>query len=316
MPTVAAAASLCADLGRIAARVPRMGQASRSLLMVMALPFALCAPGGKVFAGTFENAVGGNDPQELSAWGRRFEHGEGVEQDIDRAIRLYCKAAAKGNAAAQYHLGWIYAFGRAGARDDGLAAAWFHRAAQKNDLHAKRMLERLGVNGKPGREPICVLSDGGRATSSGGIFQATGPAAVGGTRRVSIMREHPARGRVATMVRRLAPEYRLNPNLVLAVIEAESGFDARAQSAKNAQGLMQLIPETAERFGVHNVWDPEQNIRGGMSYLRWLMDHFDGDIELVLAAYNAGEGAVERHGGIPPYTETRNYVRRIVSRLN
>jgi soluble lytic murein transglycosylase-like protein len=138
----------------------------------------------------------------------------------------------------------------------------------------------------------------------------------GGTRNVSIMREHPAKGRVAQMVRRLAPEYRLNPNLVLAVIEAESNFNARARSPKNAQGLMQLIPETAERFGVRNVWDPEQNIRGGMSYLSWLMRHFDGDLELVLAAYNAGEGAVERHGGIPPYAETQNYVRRIVSRLN
>jgi soluble lytic murein transglycosylase-like protein len=118
------------------------------------------------------------------------------------------------------------------------------------------------------------------------------------------------------MVRRLAPEYRLNPNLVLAVIEVESNFNPQAQSPKNAQGLMQLIPATAERFGVRNVWDPEQNVRGGMAYLRWLMRYFDGDLELVLAAYNAGEGAVERHGGIPPYAETEGYVRRIIDRLN
>lgn len=79
---------------------------------------------------------------------------------------------------------------------------------------------------------------------------------------------------------------------------------------------MQLIPETAERFGVRDVWDPEQNLRGGMAYLRWLMQHFDGDLELVLAGYNAGEGAVQRHGGIPPYAETRTYVKRIIARLN
>jgi soluble lytic murein transglycosylase-like protein len=121
---------------------------------------------------------------------------------------------------------------------------------------------------------------------------------------------------VATLVRRLAPAYRLNPNLVLAVIEVESNFDPQARSPKNAQGLMQLIPETAERFGVRDVWDAEQNIRGGMAYLRWLNRHFDGDLELVLAAYNAGEGAVKRYGGIPPYAETQNYVQRIIERLN
>ena len=85
------------------------------------------------------------------------------------------------------------------------------------------------------------------------------------------------------MVRELAPQYKLNPNLVLAVVETESNFNPKARSPKNAQGLMQLIPETAERFGVRNVWDPEQNLRGGMSYLRWLMGYFDGDVELVLA---------------------------------
>jgi soluble lytic murein transglycosylase-like protein len=103
---------------------------------------------------------------------------------------------------------------------------------------------------------------------------------------------------------------------VLAVVEVESNFDPRARSHKNAQGLMQLIPATAERFGVDDVWDPEQNLRGGMSYLRWLLDHFDGDIKLALAGYNAGEQAVRRHRGIPPYAETRAYVERISRRLN
>jgi hypothetical protein len=89
-----------------------------------------------------------------------------------------------------------------------------------------------------------------------------------------------------------------------------------ARSHKNAQGLMQLIPATARRFGVKDVWDPEQNLRGGMSYLRWLLDHFEGDVKLALAGYNAGEEAVRRYRGIPPYAETRAYVERISQRLN
>jgi soluble lytic murein transglycosylase-like protein len=78
---------------------------------------------------------------------------------------------------------------------------------------------------------------------------------------------------------------------------------------------MQLIPATASRFGVKDAWDPEQNLRGGMAYLRWLLDHFDGNVKLALAGYNAGEGAVERHGGIPPYNETQNYVKKIIRRI-
>jgi hypothetical protein len=288
---------------------PRLGL----LGALLGVALAAAAPAG---AESFNAVIKGNNASELARWGQRFEHGEGVKRDIDHAIRLYCKAAAKGDAAAHYHLGWIYAVGRAGDRDDDLAAAWFHRAAQKNDPHAQRMLERLGHAGKPRQQTVCLLSDGGRATSSGGIEQAKRYAGGGGRQYASITSEHPARGRLAQMVRRLAPEYRLDPNLVLAVIEAESSFNPSARSPKNAQGLMQLIPATAERFGVQNVWDPEQNIRGGMAYLRWLMGYFDGDLALVLAAYNAGEGAVERHGGIPPYAETQHYVRRILARLN
>ena len=100
------------------------------------------------------------------------------------------------------------------------------------------------------------------------------------------------------------------------MIEVESNFDPNALSPKNAQGLMQLIPATAERFGVRDVWDPEQNLRGGMAYLRWLLGEFNGDVRLALAGYNAGEGAVREHGGIPPYPETQDYVTRIMSKLS
>ena len=98
----------------------------------------------------------------------------------------------------------------------------------------------------------------------------------------------------------------------LAFIKVESNYDTAALSPKNAKGLMQLIPETAARFGVARPYDAEQNIRGGMAYLSWLMAYFEGNVPLVAAAYNAGEGAVNRYRGVPPYAETRAYVARIL----
>ena len=104
----------------------------------------------------------------------------------------------------------------------------------------------------------------------------------------------------------------IEPLLVEAVIAAESAFDPRAVSSKGAQGLMQLMPETAQRFAVDNVWDPGDNIRGGATYLSELMSMFGGDLRNVLAAYNAGEGAVMRYGGVPPYDETVGFVARVL----
>jgi soluble lytic murein transglycosylase-like protein len=120
-------------------------------------------------------------------------------------------------------------------------------------------------------------------------------------------------GAVAQLVQHMAPQYGLDPELVMAMIRQESNFNPMATSPKNAQGLMQLIPATAERFGVRDPYDPVENLKGGMKYFRWLLDRFGGSVELALAGYNAGEGAVDRHNGIPPYDETRNYVRRILS---
>ncbi len=109
----------------------------------------------------------------------------------------------------------------------------------------------------------------------------------------------------------------LNPQLVAAVVHTESAFNARAYSNKGACGLMQLMPATGQRFGLawNDLFDAGKNLRAGTKYLRWLVDRFQGDLPKVLAAYNAGEGSVDRYAGVPPYRETRNYVRRVYALL-
>lgn len=112
-----------------------------------------------------------------------------------------------------------------------------------------------------------------------------------------------------------ATAYKVDLELVRAIIQVESDFDNLARSSKGAMGLMQLMPATAERFGVSDAWNPRQNIFGGVQYLRFLLDMFGGDIALVAAAYNAGENAVIRYNGIPPYRETRGYVGKVQALL-
>jgi soluble lytic murein transglycosylase-like protein len=124
-----------------------------------------------------------------------------------------------------------------------------------------------------------------------------------------------ARERYEPYVVEYSNQHSLRPELVRAVIQVESGYNARALSPKGAMGLMQLMPDTARMLGVQRPYDPEQNIRGGTRYLRLLLDKYDGNEELALAAYNAGSGAVDRYGKrIPPYRETRDYVRKVGSK--
>lgn len=121
--------------------------------------------------------------------------------------------------------------------------------------------------------------------------------------------------RLDELIRANGKRYGVDPYLIFCVMEQESHFNARALSPKGARGLMQLMPGTAARFGVRNSFDPQQNISGGTLYLKQLLAQFDGRVDLVLASYNAGEGAVMKYGGnVPPYRETRDYVRRIGAR--
>ena len=112
-------------------------------------------------------------------------------------------------------------------------------------------------------------------------------------------------------IRATATQHGVDEAIVRAIIHAESSFNPNARSRVGAQGLMQLMPPTARRFGVTNAYDPAQNIRGGVQYLAWLLKRYKGDLTLAAAGYNAGEGAVDRYKGVPPYSETRRYVERV-----
>src|SRR6058998_1331391 len=121
---------------------------------------------------------------------------------------------------------------------------------------------------------------------------------------------------IESHIKEAASQYAVSEDLVTAVIEVESQFNVHAVSHRGAQGLMQLMPATAAWLGVRNAFDPRDNIRGGVRHLRWLMDRFDHDLPVVLAAYNAGEGAVLKSRGVPPSRETREYVKRVMQRMN
>ena len=156
---------------------------------------------------------------------------------------------------------------------------------------------------------ILVVSDRPRADATVAV-PVSGDATIRVTRPASV----PAAPGVDQLILREAARHTVRPELVRAVIQVESGFNPRARSPKGAMGLMQLMPGTAAELGVLDPYDPEQNIRGGVAYLRRLLDRYDGDEELALAAYNAGPEAVARHGNqVPPFRETRSYLRRVRS---
>lgn len=257
------------------------------------LLFACCFAIQCLSAGTIAAEL----PEDLGAlrkMARSLEHGEGVPKNLAEAIRLYCQAAKSGDAESMFRLGWMYAIGRGTKRDDAVAAYFFAQAAEQGHLQSKNLLPRMGkaISDIPEclqdkKEPDDAIDDFAYSTD--------------------LQRQ------LAAMVIRLAPEYGVSPRLALTLARTESNLNPRAISIKNAQGLMQLIPETAARFNVRKPLDPEQNVRGGLAYLRWLLAYFRGDVRLVAAAYNAGEGAVNKFLGVPPYPETRAYVKNILA---
>ncbi|WP_338050123.1 lytic transglycosylase domain-containing protein [Rhodovibrio sodomensis] len=229
----------------------------------------------------------------------RAEHARSPGRDPATAAALYCRAAARGHPGAGYRLGWLFLHGTGVPADDRQAAAWLEHAAAHGS-RAAAGLRSLIPSVRPAARAACrslPKSLPGRLPGS--------EARVGAG--VSVR----APSAIRAIVAPLAARHDLDPNLVLSVIAVESAFDANAVSPKNAQGLMQLIPATAARFGVRDPFDARQNVAGGVRYLAWLIRRFDGELDTALAAYNAGEGTVDRYGGIPPYPETQAYVRKV-----
>lgn len=254
-----------------------------SVSTVLCMALVLCVLQGSVLAAPRLA------PAELTQQALRYLHAEGVERDLDRAVVYLCAAARKGHGPAAFELGWLYLQGRGMAGNEALAAAWLHEAQRLGEQPPQRLMASLPV--APEETPRCVSANG-----------------------TDLQLHDARRADLVLAIHELAPQFDLDPALVLEVVRAESNFDPRARSHKGALGLMQLIPATAKRFGVKDPFEPLQNLRGGMAYLRWLLQRFDGDLALTLAGYNAGEAAVERFGGVPPYAETQAYVGQIIRR--
>ena len=255
---------------------------------------------GLLFAEEMSAIPTGDAAPNLVALALAYEHGEGVTKDQLRAAALYCEAARGGDAEAQYSLGWMYVNGRGVARDDAVAGSLFAVAAAAGHAAARRALQFVGD--ERGRLPDCMLPDDPVVVAAP-QEEAPDPFAD----------LPPGKQKIAQLVASLAPNYTVSPRLALAVIAVESNFDPNAQSQKNAQGLMQLVPDTAIRFQVRNSFDIRDNVRGGLAYLRWLLSRYRGEVALAAAAYNAGEAVVDRYQGIPPFPETRNYVQRVLA---
>jgi TPR repeat protein len=263
------------------------------------LPVAMLviAAEATAFAGA---AVDAGAPPDVIAQARAYEHGEGVPKDPIRAAKLYCAAARDGNPEAQFDLGWMYANGRGVAHDDEIAASLFALAAAAGHAEAKRMQRFVGRGS--GSLPDCMRPPPAPVTEEAEAPVEPDPFAD----------LPPWKQKIADQVEKLAPRYAVDPRLALSIIAVESNFEPRARSVKDARGLMQLIPETASRFNVANPYDVLDNLRGGLAYLRWLLAYYQGQVALAVAAYNAGEAAVDRYRGVPPYPETRDYVDRVL----
>lgn len=224
-----------------------------------------------------------------------------------QAAKLYCEASRHGSAEGQYRLGMLYAAGQGVPKSQDLAAALFTTASMQGHYEAQRMLETVALHTND--LPPCVLAE---VNPEKAIFQSllTGEAEI--DRYIANLPKN--KRWVLALVDTIATWYKVDAKLVLSIISVESNFGTQAQSNKQAQGLMQLIPATAERFNVKNAFDASQNIKGGVAYLRWLLAYFEGDVALAVAAYNAGEGAVNKYKGVPPYAETTQYVKKVQAR--
>ena len=219
----------------------------------------------------------------------------------------YCKAARGGDTEAQYQLGMLYAFGAGVPKQREYAAALFSMAGQQGHFEAQNMLESIRLTSST--LPGCMNSSSIQP-EKGLQFSAYGGGNIDIETRLSRLPKHKAW--IVDLVKTMSSWYKIDPNFALSIISVESNFEPNARSPKNAMGLMQMIPATSERFNVGDAFNVSQNLKGGLKYLQWLLNRYKGDVALAAAGYNAGEGAVDRHHGVPPYPETEQYVAHVL----
>jgi len=277
------------------------------LLLATLCCLGMAAMSSTTMAGEWSGPVA-IDARRLTLRAAAYDVGTGTRRDHRVAHELYCEAARQGDTEAMQALAWLYVQGRGAERDPSIAAGLFHRAAVEGDRPAPARL--MASARRSPRLPDCLTARMPVPPEMHGMPQAISPIYEG-----EIPRQYawlpPEKRKVAQMVRDMAAESRLDPRLALAVVAVESNFERFAHSHADARGLMQMIPKTARRFNVRDPFDPRDNVRGGIAYLRWLLAYYRGDVLLATAAYNAGEEAVDRYRGVPPYAETQDYVRKV-----
>ena len=262
-------------------------------------------------------AVLNNEPPAVR---RLIEEANVLEAGVDneesewQAARRYCEASRLGSTEGQYRLGMLYAFGKGVPADRKLAASLFSMASSQGHLEANKMLDTIQMSSN--ELPACVVT----TALPEKLPPRPKPVPVAAAAAAPIQPIDDfvdalpeSRRWIVPLVKTLGDWYSIDHRLVLSVIAVESNFKVSAESPKAAMGLMQLIPDTAARFNVKNAYDATQNVKGGIAYLRWLLSYYRGNISYALAAYNAGEGRVDRYKGIPPFPETRDYVARVLS---
>ncbi|WP_043758315.1 lytic transglycosylase domain-containing protein [Aeromonas taiwanensis] len=238
-------------------------------------------------------------PKAMSA----LRQGATLERSNPRqAIAHYCSAARLGNPEAYFRIGRLLARGPQGIRNARSANAYLAMAMRLGNQQAARY-----YNARVGNAPLGNCGVGGGGGGAPWVQPGT-PFDL----EHYIARQPVAKQQLASQIRKAALRHKVDPRLALAIAITESNLNSQAVSPKQAQGVMQLIPETQARFGVTRPFDAQQNIRGAMIYLKWLEKQFGPDWVRISAAYNAGEQAVMRHGGVPPYQETQEYVQRVL----
>ncbi len=248
----------------------------------------------------------------LVAMAFKFKNNAGAPNTYSEVVANYCKQAKNGDADAQFALGWMYANGKGVAVDEKVAAQLFTMAAEQGHSSAQNSLAKLS-NVLPSIELLACLQPDPPPSLASNIDNTDNEKKEISEKTAALFY---SQRHILKIVNKLAPRYDIDANLAMTFIAVESGFNVHATSPKNAQGLMQLIPETAQRFGVKDPYKAEDNIKGGLAYLQWLLAYFKGDLKLVAAAYNAGEGAVEKYKGVPPYAETQMYVKKVAKLYN